>query len=107
MPSETIFSKLSGVTHHNIDGSNRQEIIGELCYEGQPLLLMRRPNQYSYDNIDVFIAYQVGYMNPELAKMLAPLLDAGGAVEARITEVTGGSAEKPTLGVNIELTIRE
>jgi hypothetical protein len=105
MPPETIYSKLSGVTHHNPDGSSRQEIISELCYDGQPLLLMRRPNQYSYANIDVYVAFQVGYVNPELAEMLAPIIDQGGAVEVRITGITGGSEDKPTVGVNIELTI--
>ena len=105
MAPETIYSKLSGVTRHNADGSNRQEIISELCYDGQPLLLMRRPNQYSYDNIDVYVAFQVGYINPELAEMLAPHLDEGGALEARVTGITGGSEEKPTLGVNVEFII--
>ena len=58
---EKIYSKLSGVTHHNTDGTSRQEIIAELCYNGQPLLLIREPNQYSYNNIGVYLAYQVGY----------------------------------------------
>jgi len=105
--TETIYSKLSGVTRHNLDGSDRQEIIAELCYDGQPLLLMRRPNQFSYENIDVFIAYQVGYVNPELAELLAPVIDAGAAVQARITGITGGSEEKPTLGVNIEFIVQD
>ena len=105
MPPETIYSKLSGVTRHNPDGSDRQEIISELCYDDQPLLLMRRPNQFSYDNIDVYVAFQVGYINPELAEMLAPIIDEGGAVEVRVTGITGGSEDKPTLGVNVEVTV--
>jgi single-stranded-DNA-specific exonuclease len=102
---ETIFSKLSGVTRNNMDGTDRQEIIGELCYEGQQLLLIRKPNQYSHDNIGVYVAYQVGYVNPELASEIAPLIDQGGAVDARITNITGGSEERPTRGVNVEFLI--
>jgi single-stranded-DNA-specific exonuclease len=104
---ERIFSKLSGVTHHNADGTSRQEIIMELCYEGQRLLLLREPNQFSYDNIGVYVAYQIGYANPEIAATLAPLMDEGGLVEAHITSVTGGTEDKPTRGVNIEFTIHD
>ena len=97
-PIETIYSKLQGVTHTNPDGSARQDVIAELCYPDQPLLLLREPNQYSYNNIGVYVAYQVGRVNPELADMLAPLIDEGGVVQAQITEITGGTEEKPTRG---------
>jgi len=102
---ETIYSKLSGVTHHNADGTSRQDVIAELCYQGQPLLLIREPNQYSPDNIGVYVAYQVGYVNPELARELAHLIDVGIPVEARITDITGGSEDKPTRGVNVEFAV--
>ena len=104
---DRIYSKLSGVTHHNADGTSRQEIIGELCYNGQQLLLIREPNQYSYNNIGVYIAYQIGYVNPDMAEMLAPFIDSGGLVEAQIIEITGGTSDKPTQGVNVEYTIHE
>ena len=81
MPIERLYSKISGVTHHNADGTSRQEIIGELCYNGQPLLLIREPNQYSQDNIGVYVAYQIGYVNPELARKIAPVIDQGGEVD--------------------------
>lgn len=102
---ETLYSKLSGVTHANSDGSNRQEIIEALAYNGQPLLLIREPNQYSYDNIGVYVAFQIGYVNPELAAEIAPLIDDGIPVEAQITEITGGFEEKPTRGVNVVFSI--
>jgi single-stranded-DNA-specific exonuclease len=106
-PDEMIYSKLQGVTHTNRDGTNRQEIIAELCYQGQQLLLMRAPNQYSRNNLDVYVAYQVGHVNPELADLLVPILDEGGIVRAHITEITGGSEDKPTRGVNVSFTIYE
>ena len=104
---ETIYSKLQGVTRTNRDGTNRQEIITELCYQGQQLLLMRAPNQYSEHNLDVYVAYQVGQVNPELADLLVPILDEGRIVRAHITEITGGSENKPTRGVNVSFTIYE
>jgi len=102
---ERIYSKLSGVTQHNADGTSRQEIIAELCYQGQPLLLMREPNQYSENNIGVYVAYQVGYASPEVADLLAQVLDLGGMVEAQITDITGGTEDKPTRGVNVEYLV--
>ncbi len=104
---ETLYSKLTGVTRQNPDGSDRQEIIEALAYNGQPLLLMREPNQYSYNNIGVYVAFQIGYVNPELADELAPLIDEGVPVEAQITEITGGFEEKPTRGVNVAFSIFE
>ena len=106
-PIETIYSKIQGVTRTNRDGTSRQEIIAELCYQDQQLVLMRAPNQYSPNNLDVYVAYQVGYVNPELADLLAPILDEGGVVRAQITEITGGSEDKPTRGVNVSFTIYE
>lgn len=106
-PLETIYSKLQGVTRTNRDGTDRQEIIADLCYQGQQLLLMRTPNQYSENNLDVYVAYQVGQVNPELADLLAPILDEGGIVRAHVTDITGGSEDKPTRGVNVSFTIYE
>ena len=106
-PVETIYSKLQGVTRTNPDGSERQDVIAELCYHEQPLLLLREPNQYSYNTIGVYVAYQVGHVNPELADILAPLMDQGGVVRAQVTEITGGTEDKPTRGVNVSFTIYE
>ena len=106
-PVETIYSKLQGVTRTNPDGSSRQEIIANLCFSGQQLVLMRAPNQFSPNNLDVYVAYQVGQVNTELADLLAPILDGGGAVRASITEITGGTEDRPTRGVNVSFTIFE
>jgi hypothetical protein len=105
-PVETIFSKVSGVSYENPDGVSRQEIIDQLCYEGQRLLLVREPdNPYSQDAIGVWIGFQIGYVRTELAEGLAAHIDAGGAVHASITGITGGSEDKPTLGVNVEFRV--
>jgi len=104
---DTIYSKLAGVTRQNPDGSDRQEIINALTYNGQPLYLFREPNQYSYKNIGVYIAFQIGYLNPDMADEIAPLIDEGIPVEAQITDITGGTEAKPTQGVNVAFTIFE
>ena len=104
---ETHYSKLQGVTQTNRDGTNRQDIINELCFPGQQLLLMRAPNRYNPNNLDVYVAFQVGRVNAELADFLAPILDQGRIVRAHVTEITGGSEDKPTRGVNVSFTICE
>jgi len=104
---QNIYTKLSGVTHHNADCTNRQEIIAELCFPDQPLLLILEPNQYSQNNIGVYVAFQVGYINPDLAEKLAMILDEGGVVNAHIADITGGIKDKPTLGVNVVIQIYE
>ena len=106
-PVETIYSKVQGVSYTNRDGSERQDIIENLCYPGQQLVLMRAPNQYSSNNLDVYIAFQIGQVNQEIAELLAPILESGGVVRANISEITGGTADKPTRGVNVEFTIYE
>ena len=49
---------------------------------------------------------QIGYLGAEVAEELAPIIDRGGKVEAKITEVTGGTKDKEALGVNIEVSIK-
>ena len=106
-PVETIYSKLQGVTYTNRDGTERQEIIANLCFPGQQLVLMQAPNQYNANNLDVYVAFQIGQVNTEIADLLAPMLAAGGRVRAHVTEITGGTEDKPTRGVNVEFTIYE
>jgi hypothetical protein len=53
------------------------------------------------------VAYQIGQVNWELADLLVPILNEGGMVRAEITELTGGSEDKPTRGVNVSFTIYE
>ena len=106
-PAETIYSKIQGVTYTNRDGTERQEIIANLCYPGQQLVLMRAPNQYNANNLDIYIAFQIGQVSNEMADLLAPILAEGGVVRANITEITGGTEDKPTRGVNVEFALYE
>jgi single-stranded-DNA-specific exonuclease len=80
-----------------------------------PLILKREPsNPYDANAVAVWIKaralifftaeVQIGYLNEELAEEMARHIDRGGKLTGSITEVTGGTYEKPTRGVNILLT---
>ena len=45
--------------------------------------------------------YHLGYVPASRAKYLAPKLRAGVKVSVTVTDVTGGTKEKPTRGVNV------
>ena len=91
------YTKVVGVTHNNPDASSRQTVLKRLVPD-QPLSLIREPeNRYDQNAIMVctpsrFLrrARQIGYLSAELANEYARLLDAGGRIDARISEVTGG-----------------
>ena len=108
-PYESIPSKVKGVSHTNADGRSRQQIIREKCRPGMDLVLRREPNNaYDPDAIAVFCdGEQVGYVTAEIADTFAEDLDAG-AIEMRavVSEVTGGTAEKTTLGLNIYVLVK-
>lgn len=111
---QTFHSKVAGVSWSNPNGKSRQDVIRAYCRPGMPLVLRREPeNPYDANAVGVWIRtrvflffeteLQIGYLNRSVAREIAEHVDNGGPVTARITEVTGGSTEKPTYGVNIEL----
>ena len=110
------YSKLAGVTIDNKDGRNRQTIIKTLLNENDLLTLVREPNNKADPNaIAVYFEtqfgndpwgdrrYQVGYLTSEVAAELAPLIDRKEPIICSVSEVTGGTEDKETLGVNILL----
>lgn len=109
--SELINSKIVGVTNINKDGTSRQEIIRELIYNGDSLMLEREPhNEYTPNAIAVYFDspnldehLQIGYLHNNLADRLAPLMDTGRVITAEVSEVTG--LDQATRGVNIQLNI--
>lgn len=87
------------------------------------LILVREPhNRFDANAIAVFVAtskmfifrsrQQIGYLKADTTDgrdapgELARHIDNGGTVLARVTEVTGGYANKKTLGVNIQIEKR-
>jgi hypothetical protein len=79
-----------------------------------PLILRRElDNKFDKNAIAIWIRAKVlyifssevkiGYINSDLARDVAQWIDAGCRVSAKITEVTGGTKDKTSLGVNILL----
>ncbi len=104
------YTRVVGVSHSNTDGSDRQAAIRTYCRPGAPLSMVREPkNSFNSNAIGVYCAgHQIGYLRSEIAEQYAPDIDAGDLVlSGRITEITGGTRDKPTLGVNIVLSMTE
>ncbi|MDQ1002776.1 hypothetical protein QFZ28_003176 [Neobacillus niacini] len=106
--SETFFTKVAGVTFSNEDGSDRQSILKH-CHTGESLLLIPAPNPDHPEAIKVCRnnKEQLGWLKSHVAEKMNPLLKRGKKVTAVISELTGGTEEKPTKGCNIQITIDE
>lgn len=80
--------KVVGVTFTNEDGLSRQGIIAALN-DNDKIFLRREPtNKYDTNAIAVFTEYgQVGYIGKDYSSILAPMMDAGTQLEAKIGEV--------------------
>ena len=99
-------TKLAGVTY---DG--RQSNIA-FAHEGDPVELRREPgNRFDANAIRVLRtdglpdARELGHIPRALARRLAPRLDAGDKVTARIVRLRGGSSRYPTIGVEIAIRV--
>lgn len=105
------YSKIAGVSFRNDDGADRQNLIRAYARPGLILVLKREPgNRFSPDGTTIGIwlsspKVQIGYINDEVSLKLAPILDGGGSVIASITEITGGTNDKPTTGVNLRIKV--
>ena len=110
------FTSVVGVTFSNTDGSSRQAAIKRLR-GGDMLHLEHHPdNPHDSNAIAVMFSYrrwfrthtaQIGHLNAELAERIVLDFDQGKRVQARVKEVTGGTRQKPTLGVNIALYVSD
>ena len=110
------YSKVAGVTAKNSNAKSRQDYIRAYCEAGMNLILKREPNN-PYDsnavavwiNTKTFLFFssevQIGYLNAYISAEIARHIDKGGTVIAKITEVTGGTEKKKSLGVNILIKI--
>ena len=96
------FAKVAGVTFPNDDGSERQEIIRR-CKAGEHLILRHQPdNAYSEFAVQVLRknGQQIGHAPEYLAEWICKELRAGYRAAGVIRNVTGGTPDKPTRGVN-------
>ena len=116
MSDKSFFSKVAGVSHENPNGSSRQAYIKYYCEPGKELVIKRElDNPYDSHTISVWVThkawlrpekeFQIGYLNRQVAKEVAEHIDPGGTAKVKIKNLTGGTRDKKTRGVNIEVTL--
>lgn len=104
-------SKIVGVTI-----GDRQANIKKHCRPGMPLILIPEPDNPVDENaIGIWVIapgfltskkVQIGYFEARLAGDLSGRMSSGENVTAKITNITGGTKDKPTLGVNILIEVK-
>ena len=95
---DTFPTKIMGVSFEG-----RQDIVAGIV-PGVDLQLEREPEN-PFDGNAIAVRYgtmQLGFLRKQIAKHLAPLIDAGIGYGARVEHVTGGTAGK-NFGVNIRV----
>jgi hypothetical protein len=95
-----------GVYTLNIVGESYRQKAIKHCREGDQINLRREPkNKYDSNAVAVLrkSGEQIGYLSREDAEWVARIMDAGDTVEARIKWLTGGTRDKPTYGVVIDI----
>jgi single-stranded-DNA-specific exonuclease len=95
--AESFYTKVVGVSFEG-----RQEIVAGLA-AGDPLELVRDPEN-PHDANAIAVRYgklQLGYLRREIARRLAPNIDAGDRYTASVGSVTGGGERN--VGVNLHV----
>ena len=116
--TRSFHTKVVGVTFQNNDGSDRQDIIRQFCDPGDGVLMAAEPNNPHADHaVAIYVLkrgwfgrvkrHQIGYLsdNSGAAQEVFDHAMGGGDATAEISDVTGGTRDKPTLGVNIKFTL--
>jgi single-stranded-DNA-specific exonuclease len=89
---------------------NRQKVV-ELLTQREQVFLVRQPeNSFDPNAIKVvrWDRQQVGFLNRELAKILAPRMDKSGRfIKAAVTRLLGGNSYNSNLGVWIKFRLPE
>jgi hypothetical protein len=86
----------------------RQEEVGR-CREGENLILKREPmNRYDANAVAVLRenGEEIGYLSRHDAEWVARIMDDGYEVEARIKWINGGTPDKPSYGVVVDINTR-
>ncbi len=102
-------TKVVGVTKDNKDGTNRQDILREMkergCVGEKLFLEHEKNNPYDPHAIRILNkeGQQIGYLKKDYSKDVSEILKKGLDVYAIVTEITGGTKSKTSLGCNIEL----
>ena len=79
------------------------------CYNGQALRLVRDPNN-EYDPCAIKVLagkHLIGFIPRGKNELLAEYMDRGGTVKAKVAKVVGGTRDKPTVGIRMNVYIPE
>ena len=103
-------SSVVGVSFDNDDGTSRQDNIKRYCSAGEQLQLVREPDNVRDSNAIAVLCKgrKIGHLRTELGERYADEIDNEEIeMTASVLEVTGGSSDKQTLGVNILVKLKE
>ena len=85
--------------------SYRQDTIRR-CRKGERVILKREPDNPHDNNAVAALREdgdQIAYLSRDNAEWVARLMDEGKELEAKIKRITGGTRDKPTRGVVIDV----
>lgn len=90
----------------NVVGESYRQDAIRRCREGHRVVLKREPeNPHDANAVAVLRenGEQIGYLSRDNAEWVAEVMDKGKQVEAKIKRITGGTRDKPSRGVVIEV----
>lgn len=95
--------KVVGVSFDNDDGTSRQAAL-KMCKSGDKITLKRQPTTTHPNVVQVWAnAGMIGHVSSVEAERLAPIMDNGSTVIAKVKKIIGGTPEKSTLGCIIDV----
>lgn len=102
-----VHTKIAGVSFMNDDGTSRQAIVKSLR-PGDRLFLQHAPTPDHPEAIQVITSWgrQAGYLPSGMGKDVLRWFNEY-RVYVYVTEITGGTPDKPTRGCNIVLQLRK
>ncbi|WP_312723972.1 HIRAN domain-containing protein [Stutzerimonas kunmingensis] len=108
-PSSQFVCAVVGESHKNRDGESRQSLIKRLVKVGMPAQLIHEPDNPADKNaVAVFVAgKQIGYLKRDVAKWHVKRMDRGDEASAIVHGVHGGTRDKPSIGVTLEVSVYE
>ncbi|MDO5044169.1 MAG: single-stranded-DNA-specific exonuclease RecJ [Coriobacteriia bacterium] len=96
--AESFYTKIAGVSFDN------RELLLKTIKAGDELQLRREPDNAFDANaiaLDTNDGKHLGYINRQIAQIIAPVIDSGTSYRALVKAITGGGAKR--LGVNVEV----
>jgi single-stranded-DNA-specific exonuclease len=105
LKARSIETKVVGVTYEG-----RQAVVSILTEREQVFLIREPENAFDSNAVKVvrWDRQQFGYLNRELAKILAPRMDKSGRfIKATVIRLFGGNSSNSNIGVWIKFRIPE